>query len=151
MGQTLLRELGSCGGANIMLPQDMMILVKGVLTLEHMGHTLDPDFDVAGTLRGYMGTLAAQRFDLNRLQRELMGASLDLYALGWQAPELILRTLRRLGDDAVPVDLNVRRSQQLIETFVLSSNRLASGRVTGPERRLGDPDRGGHTALRHGV
>ena len=129
MGQALL-EARQLRRANIMLPQDMMILFKGVLTLEHMGHTLDPDFDVAGTLRGYMGTLIAQRFDPNRLQRELMGASLDLYALGREAPELILRTLRRLGDDAVPVDLNVRRSQQLIETLSLSSNRLASAVVT---------------------
>ena len=130
VGQTLLESSAAAARANIMLPQDMMILFKGVLTLEHMGHTLDPDFDVAGTLRGYMGTLIAQRFDPNRLQRELMGASLDLYALGREAPELILRTLRRLGDDAVPVDLNVRRSQQLIETLSLSSNRLASAVVT---------------------
>ena len=86
IGQILLESSAAAARANIMLPQDMMILFKGVLTLEHMGHTLDPDFDVAGTLRSYMGTLMAQRLDPNRLQRELLGTSMDLYSLGREAP-----------------------------------------------------------------
>ena len=130
IGQILLESSAAAARANIMLPQDMMILFKGVLTLEHMGHTLDPDFDVAGTLRGYMGTLMAQRLDPNRLQRELLGTSMDLYSLGREAPELILRSLRRLGDDALPLDVNLRRSKQMIDTVSVSSNRMASAVVT---------------------
>jgi len=130
VGQILLESSAAAARANIMLPQDLMILFKGVLTLEHMGNTLDPEFDVAGTLRGYMGTLIAQRLDPNRLQRELLGTSMDLYHLTREAPELVLRTLRRLGDDALPLDINLRRSKQFIDAISTSSNRMASAVVT---------------------
>jgi ubiquinone biosynthesis protein len=130
VGQILLESAASAARANIMLPQDLMLLFKGVLTMEHMGHTLDPEFDVTGTLRGYMGTLLAQRLDPTRLQRELLGTSMDLYHLGREAPELVLRSLRRIGDGSLAVDINVRRSKQLIDVVSMSSNRLASAVVT---------------------
>jgi ubiquinone biosynthesis protein len=129
-GQILLESSAAAARANIMLPQNMMLLFKAVLTMEHMGHTLDPDFDVSGTLRSYMGNLIAQRLDPSRLQRELLGTSLDLYNLGKEAPELLLRALRRWGEGSVAVDLNLRRSSQLIDIIGVSSNRLAGAVVT---------------------
>jgi ubiquinone biosynthesis protein len=113
-----------------MLPQDLMLLFKSVLTLEHMGHTLDRDFDIGGTLRAYMGDLLAQRLDPSRLQRELHGTTMDLYNHTRGAPELLLRSLRRISDGSLALDINVRRSGQMIDVIGRSSNRLASAVVT---------------------
>jgi ubiquinone biosynthesis protein len=130
VGQILLESSAAAAKANIMLPQDLMLLFKSVLTLEHMGHTLDRDFDIGGTLRVYMGKLLAQRLDPSRLQRELLGTSMDLYHLSREAPELLLRSLRRIGDGSLTLDVNVRRSGQMIDVIGRSSNRLASAVVT---------------------
>ncbi|HBU48520.1 MAG TPA: hypothetical protein DEB46_09430 [Myxococcales bacterium] len=136
LGEIKVGELlldGSSAGARsgIMLPQDLLLLFKALLTLESMGRSLDPDFDVSGVARAYIETLFAQRFDPNRLQKDFLGASLDLYHLTRDGPTLLLDLMKRLGDGAMRHDVQVKHLDQLTQSLDNSANRLAGGVMVG--------------------
>jgi ubiquinone biosynthesis protein len=129
VGELLLESSAAAGRANIMLPQDLMLLFKALLTLESMGNTLDPDFDPGRLIQEHVQGMAARRLSPERLQRDLLGASVDLLTLGREAPPLILRSLRRLGDGAIDHTVTVRRSDDFLNTLGVASNRVASAVV----------------------
>jgi ubiquinone biosynthesis protein len=129
VGELLLESSAAAGRANIMLPQDLMLLFKALLTLESMGNTLDPDFDPGKLIKEHVQGMAARRLSPERLQRDLLGASVDMINLGREAPPLILRSLRRLGDGSLDHTVTVRRSDDFLNTVGVASNRLASAVV----------------------
>ncbi|MBM66694.1 MAG: hypothetical protein CMH55_10710 [Myxococcales bacterium] len=127
VGELLLEGSKAGAASGIMLPQELLLLFKALLTLESMGRTLDPDFDVSGVARAYIETLMAQRFDPNRLQKEFLGTSLDLYNLTRDGPTLLLDLLKRLGDGAMRHEVQIKHLEQLSQSLDNSANRLSGG------------------------
>lgn len=129
VGELLLE--GSRAGANsgIMLPQELLLLFKALLTLEAMGRTLDPDFDVSGVARAYMEGMLARRFDPKRLQQAFLGTSMDLYTLTRDGPTLLLDMMKRLGDGALRHEVQVKHMEQMTQSLSASASRVASAIV----------------------
>lgn len=111
------------------LPPDLALMIKVCLTLEGLGRSLDPDFDMARQARPFLlramatqfGTLAA----LRRGGRSLVEVAGLLQAL----PQDLRRLLRAMRDGRTRVRVEVDELRAFSEKASHSANRLAGSMV----------------------
>ncbi|MDR2871249.1 MAG: 2-polyprenylphenol 6-hydroxylase [Xanthomonadaceae bacterium] len=118
---SILRDHG------LALPGDLALMIKTFLTLEGLGRSLDPDFDMASEARPYLARVLLQRYSphalLRRSRQTLVGA-LDL--LG-DLP----RDLRRLLQAARRGRLQMQIETKSLKAFGDQVNRAANRLTVG--------------------
>jgi ubiquinone biosynthesis protein len=131
LGRAMLRVLYIVGTNGIPLSRDYSLVAKAVFSIEELGWTLDPSFD----LRVYAQPV------LERLQRDrwspasMMGTAREFLRasfLGLKDLPLDLRRLmRRLEHDDLTVNLQHRGLRPLEDTIRKAANQIALGVIVG--------------------
>ncbi|MCM2322686.1 MAG: AarF/UbiB family protein, partial [Oligoflexia bacterium] len=81
IGRILIEATKIATKYSIKVPGDWMIVFKAILTLEGMGRTLDPNFDMISAGEELVRELVKEQYSPQRLTKELMWVSKDLAAL----------------------------------------------------------------------
>lgn len=112
------------------LPGDMMLLIRAIVTLEGVGRQLDPRFNLAGELAPFVEHLVKKRYDPKRIAERALEDTKKLFKAAHDLPLHLGRTLEKLSQDDLRIQLEHRSLDKLITEFDRSSNRIVVGVVT---------------------
>ncbi len=113
----------------IRCPSDLMLLIRAIVTLEGVGRSLDPEFNLAEILRPYIENVVRERYHPKNIATRL---ATELRTFGQVAHDLPLqvgRILEKVSKDDLRIQLEHRRLDKLITELDRSSNRIVISMV----------------------
>lgn len=81
VGRVLIEATKIAARHSITVPGDWMLVFKAILTIEGMGRTLDPDFDLLTTGQSLIKDLVKEQYSVPRITKELLWVGKDVLAL----------------------------------------------------------------------
>jgi len=108
----------------IVCPGDLMLLIRALVTLEGVGRTLDPDFNLAEVLQPFVESAVRQRYSPGRVARELLEQVRSLATVASRLPVNLQQVMEKLGHDDLRIQLELRRMDHLVTELDRSSNRV---------------------------
>lgn len=110
------------------LPPDLALLIKVCLTLEGLGRSLDPDFDMALQARPFLRHAMAATLDPRSVARRGTRVLKDTAGLLASLPRDLRRLLREMRGGA-RLHMEVQELKEFSEKVAHSANRLAGSMV----------------------
>jgi len=115
---------------NLMLPADLTLLFKTLITLEGLGQQLDPEFHMIDHVTPFVERIIQRRFTPQALLargRKSLRETLDVLA---DLPRDLRHLLRDMRRGRVKVDLDLKRMDKFGHQLDRASNRLTMGILT---------------------
>jgi ubiquinone biosynthesis protein len=131
IGRLIIRLIEIFGRNGISVSQDYALMAKAVLSIEEVGRTLDPGFDLRQFARPVLRELHHERWSPGALlAKTRMFFASAVGRLG-DVPAELDRLLRRLEQDDLTVNFQHRGLEGLNEALRTASNRIALGLIIG--------------------
>ena len=128
---TLLSEVAAVMREHsLVLPADLALLFKALITLEGLGTRLLPRFQLIDHATPFVQRLLVERWKPKQMAARASGAVRELGRALRAAPRLVETLSRRLADDGVAIRLEVREIEDFSRHLERSVNRLTIGMVT---------------------
>lgn len=128
---TLLSEVAAVMREHsLVLPPDLALLFKALITLEGLGTRLLPRFQLIDHVTPFVQRLLVERWKPRQMAARASGAMRELGRALRAAPRLVESLSRRLADDGVAIRLEVREIEEFSRHLERSVNRLTIGMVT---------------------
>jgi len=115
---------------NLVLPADLTLLFKTLITLEGLGQQLDPEFHMIDHVTPFVERVIQQRYTPQALLargRKSVRETLEVLA---DVPRDLRHLLRDMRRGRVKVDLDLKRLDQFGHQLDRASNRLTMGILT---------------------
>ena len=115
---------------NLVLPADLTLLFKTLITLEGLGQQLDPEFHMIDHVTPFVEHIIQQRYTPRALMargRKSVRETLDVLA---DLPRDLRHLLRDMRRGRVKVDLDLKRLDPFGHQLERASNRLTMGILT---------------------
>ncbi len=130
MGQMIGEITGVLRRHHLVLPADLVLMLKAFITMEGMGRGLDPDFDMAGEAAPIVeGVLKSHYSPINVARRMQQGLSDTLKIIG-TLPSDLSRLMRAIRRGRIEVHLDVRSLKEVGNRLDRAASRLTLGVVT---------------------
>ena len=113
----------------ITCPGDLMLLIRALVTLEGVGRDLDPDFNLVGVLQPFVESAVRQRYDPKRIASRIFDELRTLGTVACKLPVSLEKTLDKLSNNDLRVQLEHRRLDRLINELDRSGNRIVIGMI----------------------
>jgi ubiquinone biosynthesis protein len=110
-------------------PGDLMLLIRALVTLDGVGRSLDPDFNLAAILRPFVEAAVRRRYDPRRITSALFNELRTLAGVAVELPVSLERTISKLSQNELRIQLEHRRLDQLINELDRSGNRIVIGLI----------------------
>lgn len=128
--RVLLEELFAVVRAHrLRLPPDMVLLIRGLVTIESTGRTLDPDFDIGRELRPALRRVTLRRMSPQRLARESARAVSDFRRIAALLPDVLTNSLESIRRGELTLKFDLQHFEHLVRQLVRAANTLAIGIV----------------------
>lgn len=129
LGAMLLDVVALLRAHRLRLPPDLALLIKVCLTLEGMGRTLDPSFDMASEAAPFLRRALLARYAPRELVHRGAHAAADLAEAVAQLPHDLKRAARALRGDRMHLNLRLDHLDRFSAQLDHSANRLTMGIV----------------------
>ena len=113
----------------IRCPGSLMLLIRALVTLEGIGRQLDPDFNLATHLQPFVERLVRQRYQPFRIAGRMFAESQRMLELAHEMPGYLHRTMKKISENDLRIQLEHRNLDHFILELERSSNRLVVGMV----------------------
>ncbi len=123
VGKILIEATQIATKFNIKVPGDWMIVFKAILTLEGMGRTLDPDFDLLSMGRDLVKELVKNQYSVQRLTKEFMWVAKDIATLMKVLPRQLRWMFRKLNSNDFAFEIKSPDFQQIRHQLDLNGRR----------------------------
>lgn len=110
---------------HITLPQDLIMVFKAIMTLEGIGRTLDPEFDLLASAAKYAKIVIKERYEPKAMAKELLFIGRDWMRFAQTAPRQIAESLRQLESGEVQVNVKVAHLDRYIRVHAQGSQRIS--------------------------
>ena len=128
---TLLTEMAAIMREHqLLLPADLALLFKALITLEGLGTRLVPHFRLIEHVTPFVRRLIAERWQPGRIAERMSGSAREWGRAVRSAPRLLESLARRFTDDGVALRFEVREIEGFSRQLEQSVNRLTVGLVT---------------------
>ncbi len=114
---------------HIKFQPDLMLLAKSLVTVEGMGRTLDPDFDMIQHLRPFIEGAIKDRMSPRQMLNDLSSHLVGYVNLARNLPRDIKEILNRINRNKFKIDLEHRGLDTFIKELDKSINRLSSSLI----------------------
>ena len=111
------------------LPADLALLIKVCLTLEGLGRSLDPDFEMARQAQPFLRRAMAAQLGPRAVARRGARAWTDAVGLMAALPRELRRLLRGMRGDGPRVHMEIDELKEFGRQVAHSANRLAGSMV----------------------
>lgn len=111
------------------LPADLALLIKVCLTLDGLGRSLDPGFDMARQARPFLRRAIAMQYNPGRVVRRGVRAAADAITLLASVPGDLRHALRSVRSGGVRLHLEVEELREFSRNVSHSANRLSGSLV----------------------
>lgn len=115
----------------IMLPADLTLLFKALISLEGLGRQLDPHFQMVRHITPFVKEVMLARYHPKNLFRRGREGVFEALHLLSGLPKDVGRLIRQARRGTLKIDLDLKRLDQFGAQLTRSSNRLTMGIVTG--------------------
>lgn len=129
VGRMLSDFVAILANHGIRCPGSLMLLIRALVTLEGIGRQLDPDFNLAMHLQPFVERLVRDRYSPSRIAERLFEESRKLVELAHDMPGYLNRTMKKISENDVRIQLEHRNLDHFILEMERSSNRLVVGMV----------------------
>lgn len=107
------------------MSQDLMLVCKAIITIEGMGRSIDPDFDIVKEMSEFAKVLLESRYNMERLSKEFFYLLRDVTSLVQQAPRQLRLILRKLSSDEWVTRIKIEDIDHLAQA-TMKGRRLLS-------------------------
>lgn len=125
VGKILIEATKIATKFNIKVPGDWMIVFKAILTIEGMGRTLDPEFDLLSTGQELVKDLVKNQYSLQRFKKELLWVSKDMAALLKILPRQIRWMFRKFNSNDFAFEIKSPDLQNLTQQLDVNGRRMS--------------------------
>jgi len=127
----LLSDVTSIMRANhLALPADLTLLFKALVSLEGLGHQLNPDFHLVDQLEPFVRQLMLERLTPNAMLARGRRGLADLARVAAGLPRDLSYLLRQARRGRLRIDLDMKRLDHFGSQLDRASNRLTLGVMT---------------------
>jgi ubiquinone biosynthesis protein len=128
---TLLGEIAAImRERHLLLPADLALLFKALITLEGLGTRLVPSFRLIEHVTPFVERLAAERWAPHKVGARMAGVAREFGRALRAAPRLVEALARRFSDDGVAIRFDVPEIDVFSRHLERAVNRLTIGIVT---------------------
>ncbi|TAJ80786.1 MAG: ubiquinone biosynthesis protein UbiB [Gallionellaceae bacterium] len=115
---------------SIILPSDLTLLFKALITLEGLGLKLDPDFHITDHIEPFLKRVVRQRYHPSTLLKRGRHGLHDILSLVSGLPRDAARLLKEARRGRLKIDLDIKRLDHFGHQIDHSTNRLTIGILT---------------------
>ena len=115
---------------NLSLPPDLTLLFKAMITLEGLGHQLDPDFHLVDHLTPFVRQVMEARFSPQSLAKRARRGVKEMAEVMFGLPRDVARLFRQARRGRLRVDLDLKRLDHFGVQLNRAANRLTMGVLT---------------------
>lgn len=115
---------------HLVLPSDLVLLFKALITAEGVLLKLDPQFDIAHTVAPVIKRALRQEFSPRNVSRDLMHLALESRQIVLDAPQLVRLLMHRLRSGQLDARIELRGIAALGRSLEMAATRLAIAIVT---------------------
>ncbi len=131
LGRIMVDLMYAFGQNGVMIARDYTLLARAVISIEHTGRLLDPEFDIGEIARPFLERLRWERYRPKTVLRHL-GWVLDSGILKLNdLPADLQRFIRRLESEDVGITLRHRGLEPFGDDLQRSANRLSLAVMLG--------------------
>jgi ubiquinone biosynthesis protein len=111
------------------LPADLALLIKVCLTLEGLGRSLDPAFDMARQARPFLRRAMAMQYSPSRVGRRAARTAADAVAVLASVPRDLRQALRSVRGSGVRLHMSVDEMRDFSRNVSHAANRVSGSMV----------------------
>jgi ubiquinone biosynthesis protein len=115
---------------SIVLPSDLSLMFKALITLEGLGRQYDPDFHIIDNLAPLLRRALRERYQPSEVVRRGRGAVTDFFNLVTSVPRDLARLLREARRGKTRVDLDLKRLDHFGRQLDRTLDRVTVGIMT---------------------
>lgn len=121
----LNRFSGTLNENDIVMPEHLYLLVRGIVLLEGIGRKLDPEMNIVDSIRPYVEKIMRQRFSPERIFSKGLDTLRDLGLGLIELPDNLKHIINKLNDGELKVVQEVKGLHELKETLNNGANKLS--------------------------
>jgi ubiquinone biosynthesis protein len=129
LGPLLGELIGFVRTHHLHIPPELVLLIRSLVTIESVGRTLDPSFDIARHLVPFLRTLATRRFQPSRIIGQTLRTTEDLQRIATLLPDLLSQSLESIKRGEMRVTFDLQDFSRLVRQLTRAANTLALGIV----------------------
>ncbi len=129
-GKILIEATKIATKYEIKVPGDWMIVFKAIVTIEGMGRTLDPDFDLMASGKDLIQDIVRSQYSPQKLTKELLWISKDVAALLQVLPRQIRWMFRKFAQDDFAFEIHSDQLGEMNQVLDQNSKRLSLSLLT---------------------
>ena len=115
---------------SIVIPSDLALMFKAIITMEGLGRQYDPDFQIADHLRPLLTRARTQRYRPEELIKRGRNALSDFIDTAANVPRDLARLLRDARRGKIRVDLDLKRLDEFGKQLDNTIDRATMGILT---------------------
>ncbi|AKS42099.1 ABC1 kinase family protein [Wenzhouxiangella marina] len=115
---------------HLMLPPDLVLMLKAFITLEGMGRSLDPGFDMASEARPVVEAVLKRHYSPAAMARRAQKSLIETVRILGGLPEDLSRLLRAARRGRIEVHVDVNSLKEVSHRLDGAASRLTLGVVT---------------------
>ncbi|MEQ1663291.1 MAG: AarF/UbiB family protein [Thiobacillus sp.] len=115
---------------NLLLPADLTLLFKTLITLEGLGQQLDPNFHMVDHVRPFVESIIQQRYTPQALVARGRNSLREALEVAAELPRDLGRLLRDARRGRLKIDLDLKRLDHFGHQLDRASNRITMGILT---------------------
>ena len=126
----LLRELiDLIRSHHLRIPPDLVLLIRSLVTIESVGRTLDPHFDIAAHVEPFVRALAMRKFHPWRMLSRTVRTAEDIQRVATLLPDVLGHSLESIKRGELTVRFDLQHFERLVKQLTRASHVLAAGIV----------------------
>ena len=129
VGKTLMRLVRLSANCGLMVPPELTMLGKALLSLDQVGQTLDPHFDPNSCVRSYGAEITRRRMMKSMSMGNAFAKAIEVKDFLEQLPVRINRLLDSAANNQLQLKVDAFNETRLIEGLQKIANRIAMGVV----------------------
>ncbi|HEX2163323.1 MAG TPA: AarF/UbiB family protein [Thermoanaerobaculia bacterium] len=129
VGRALLDLTGLAGECGVWMPQELSLLGKALLNLDHIARQLDPGFDPNAAIRRHAGELMRRRMLRDLSPGSVVGGLLEAKELAEQLPARVNQILGHLAENRLRVEVDAIDETEIVRAVQKVANRITTGVV----------------------
>ncbi len=116
---------------NIRMPPDYFLLSKCLVTIEGVGHRLDPKLNIIEELTPHINKVLRQEFIPSNILKRFINSARDSLSLIESLPRDIREIISKIKKGELKVTIEHEGLSRLVHIIDLASNRIAGGFLVG--------------------
>ena len=125
-GKVLIEATKVATKYNIKIPGDWMMVFKSILTVESIGRTLDPNFDLLGMGQELAKDLVKNQYSMQRLSRDLLWIAKDAAGVLQILPRQIKWFFRKLNSNDFAFEIKSPELEKIRHQLDINGRRMSS-------------------------